>query len=175
MAYGVLFETDNFIVDAMNRAGVSAIAIDGGSPIVEGGVNATDKELYNLTAYATGGTKVAIAFNPSVKYDVIGGEKFPARSLDDRNYTNNIGDVVDYFIPTVGLEFGVIANNITGTASVGKFLEPTNGSIKWTVASTQTASVPSFEVIDTKKVKYLTGEFDDVEETVFVVKTRFNA
>ena len=172
MAYGVLFETDNFITNCVNRGGVSAIAIDGGAPIVEGLPNSTDKELYNLTAYATGGKRVAIAFNPSVKYDANG---LPAQRVDDRLYTNEIGSVVDYFVPEVGIEFGVIANNIgTGTGAIGKFLEPTNGTTKWTVSATQTASVPSFEIIDTRTVYYPTLKFTDDAVTVFIVKTRYN-
>ena len=171
---GVLFERDNFITQMVNRGGVASVDIAGGSPVVEGGVNATDKELYDLTAYATGGTKVAIAFNPSKKYNVIGGKKYPAQSLDDRDYVNIAGDVVDYFIPEVGIEFGVTADNITGTASKGKFLECANGSLKYVVADTQTASVPSFEVIDTETVEYLDGSLADNKVTVFLVKTRFN-
>lgn len=172
MAYGILFETDNFITKCINRGGISAIAIDGGSPVVEGGFNTTDKELYNLTAYATGGTQVAIAFNPSVKYDANG---LPAQRVDDRLYTNEIGSVVDYFIPEKGVEFGVIATNIgTGTPVVGKFLEATNGTTKWTVKDTQTASVPSFEIMGTQTVQYPTLKFTDDAVTVYIVKTRFN-
>lgn len=176
MSYGVLFETDNFITGAMNRAGISAVTFDGGCPVVAGGVNATDKELYNLTAFATGVTTVGIAFNPSRKYDIIGGQKFPAQSSDDRNYTNNAGSIVDYFIPTKGLEFGVIANNIDedATPAKGKFLEPVNGETKWGVVATQTVGVPSFEIIDTKKAIYLNGGFADTDETVYIVKTRYN-
>lgn len=172
MAYGILYETDNFITKCINRGGISAIAIDGGAPVVEGSVNSTDKELYNLTAYVTAGTQVAIAFNPSAVYDANG---LPAQRVDDRLYTNAIGSVVDYFIPERGVEFGVIANNIgTGTPAVGKFLEATNGTTKWTVKDTQTASVPSFEIIDTKVVYYPTLKFTDDAVTVYVVKTRYN-
>lgn len=176
MAYGVLFETDNFIKNCINRGGVASFDIAGGSPIVEGGVNSTDKELYNLSKYSTGGKKVAIAYNPSVKYDVIGGKLFPAQSLDDRDYTNPAGKVVDYFTPLVDVEFGVTIDNIDGTTAptVGQFLEPKDGDTVFEIQSTQTANVPSFEVVDIKTVKYPTLDFTEDAVAVYVVKTRFN-
>lgn len=169
---GILFETDNFIPRCINRAGTSAIAIDGGSPVVEGAVQSANKELYTLSAFTTGKKRVGIAFNPSAPKN---SEGLPAQRVDDRLYTNAIGDVVDYFFPDLGVEFGVIAQNIgTGTPVVGKFLEPTNASTKWTVSDTQTASVPSFEIVDTMTVYYPTLKFTDDAVTVFVVKTRYN-
>ena len=86
--HGVLMERDNFIASkAMNRAGISALAIDGGAPVVEGAIQSGNDELYALTAYATGGTRVGIAFNPSAPRDEFG---YPVRSMDDRTYYNRI-------------------------------------------------------------------------------------
>lgn len=171
---GVLFERDNFIASkAINRAGISALAIDGGSPVVEGAIQSGNDELYALTAYATGGKRVGIAFNPSAPRDEDG---YPVRSKDDRTYTNRIGDVVDYFFPEVGMEFGVQLANITGDTAptVGKFLEPTNGTLLYTIASTQTSNVPSFEVVQIINATYPTGDFSTDTEPVYIVKTRFN-
>ena len=172
--HGVLMERDNFIASkAMNRAGISALAIDGGTPVVEGAIQSGNDELYALTAYATGGTRVGIAFNPSVPRDADG---YPVRSMDDRTYTNRIGDVVDYFFPEVGMEFGVQMANITGsTAPVGgKFLEPTNGTLLYTIKDTQTSNVPSFEVVQIISENYPTGDFTSDKEPVYIVKCRFN-
>lgn len=174
--HGVLFETDNFIKNCINRAGVATFDIDGGSPVVEGAVNANDKELYTLSKYASGGKKIGIAYNPSVKYDVIGGNLFPAKSLDDRNYFNPANKAVDYFIPLVDVEFGITMDNIDGTTepTVGKFLEPKATTQLFEIKSAQTTGVPSFEVIDIKEVKYPTFDFTEDVVKVFVVKTRYN-
>ena len=172
--HGVLMERDNFIASkAMNRAGISALAIDGGAPVVEGAIQSGNDELYDLTAYATGGKRVGIAFNPSVPRDADG---YPVRSMDDRTYTNRIGDVVDYFFPEVGMEFGVQMANITGSTApvVGKFLEPTNGTLLYTIKDTQTSSVPSFEVVQIISENYPTGDFTSDKEPVYIVKCRFN-
>ena len=172
--HGVLMERDNFIASkAMNRAGISASAIDGGAPVVEGAIQSGNDELYALTAYATGGTRVGIAFNPSAPRDADG---YPVRSMDDRTYTNRIGDVVEYFFPEVGMEFGVQMANITGSTApvVGKFLECTNGTLLYTIKDTQTSSVPSFEVVQIVSANYPTGDFSSDKEPVYIVKTRFN-
>lgn len=174
--HGVLYETDNFIKNCINRGGVAEFDIDGGTPIVEGGVNSTDKELYNLSKVTSSTKKVGIAYNPSVKYDVIGGNLFPAKSLDDRDYFNPSGKVVDYFIPQADIEFGVTMDNIDGSTepTVGKFLEPKATTTLFEIKSSQTADTPSFEVIDIKTVKYPTFDFTEEAVKVFVVKTRFN-
>lgn len=174
--HGVLFERDNFIPKCINRAGVSAIDLDGGAVVVEGAIQSGNDELYTLTAPTSGAKRVAIAYNPSVKYDVIGGNKFPAKSLDDRNYYNVAGDAVDYFFPEVGVEFGVQMANIEGTTAptVSKFLEPTDGSTKFTIKASQTANVPSFEVVQIMSANYPTGNFADDKEPVYIVKTRAN-
>lgn len=177
MAHGVLFETDPFITSCINRGGIATVDLDGGAVVVEGAVNSTDKELYTLSVpTATTVKKVAIAYNPSKKYDVIGGNLYPAVSKDDRNYYNIAGKVVDYFIPKVDVEFGVTMANIDGTTepTVGKFLEVTANKTTFTIKSTQTASVPSFEVVDIIEANYPTGDFTEDVEKVFVVKTRFN-
>lgn len=125
--HNVLYETDNFIKNCINRGAVATFDIDGGSPVVVGAIDATDKELYNVAKFTTGKTQVAIAYNPSVKYDVIGGNLFPAKSADDRNYFNPANKALDIFIPEKNVEFGVTMDGITGDTepTVGKFLEPT--------------------------------------------------
>ena len=172
--HGVLMERDNFIASkSINRAGISALAIDGGCPVVEGAIVSGNDECYTLTAYATAGTRVGIAFNPSAPRDEFG---YPVRSMDDRTYTNRAGDVVDYFFPEVGMEFGVQAANITGVIApvVGKFLECTNGTLLYTIKETQTPSVPSFEVVQITSANYPTGDFSSDKEPVYIVKTRYN-
>lgn len=175
--YGVLFERDNFIKKCINRAGYSAtLDIAGGTPIVEGAIVSGDDELYTVALFTTGKTQVGIAFNPSVKYDVIGDEKYPARSEDDRNYYNIKALPLDYFIPEVGVEFGVQMANITGDTApeVGEFLECTNTTALFTIKTSQTDSVPSFEVVEILDADYMTGDFTDDTEKVYIVKTRKN-
>lgn len=173
--HGILFESDNFITKCINRAGVSTVNVDGGAPVAIGGVNSTDKELYNVTTY-TDETQVGIAFNPSVKYDVIGGNYFPAKSLDDRDYYNIANRALDFFIPEKNVEFGVTIDNIDGTTAptVGQFLEPKASSNLFEIKASQTASVPSFKVVDIKEVKYPTFGFDDEVVSVYIVQTVYN-
>ena len=174
--HGILMERDNFLPKCINRAGVASFDLDGGNVVVIGAIQSGNDELYALNKYATGGKQVAIAYNPSVKYDVIGGNKFPAKSLDDRNYYNVAGDAVDVFIPEQNVEFGVQMANIEGTTAptVGKFLEPTNASTKFTIKDSQTANVPSFEVVQIMNATYPTGDFSEDKEPVYIVKTRAN-
>lgn len=175
--HGVLFEVDNFIPRCINRGAISETDLDGGAIVVVGAVSSTNNELYTVSAPATSTVKkVAIAYNPSVKYDVIGGNLYPARSLDDRNYYNIAGRALDVFYPDEEVEFGITMANVEGTTkpTVGKFLEPTVNKNTYTIKNSQTANVPSFEVVEIKKAKYPTGNFSDDVEDVFVVKTRFN-
>lgn len=175
--HGVLFEKDPFITECMNRGGVANVDLDGGAIIVEGSASTTDFNIKTI-AVPTGTTvkRVGIVMNPSVKYDVIGGNKFPAKSKDDRNYYNVAGDPVDYFFPETDVEFGITMANVEGTVAptTGKFLEVTANSGKYSIKASQTANVPSFEVIGVEDQIYPTGDFTDDIEKVFVLKTRFN-
>lgn len=174
--HGVLYESDNFIKNCINRAGIAEFNIDGGAPIVVGARIATDKELQTITKVASGTTSVAIAYNPSVKYDVINGKVFPAKSADDRDYYNIVGKVVDFFIPEKNIEFGVTMDNIDGSVepTVGKFLEPKVGDTVFEIKASQTTGKPSFEVVDIKTVKYPTFDFTEEAVKVFIVATRNN-
>lgn len=174
--HGILFERDNFIPKCQNRAGLAQINLDGGAVVAEGAIVAGDDELYTLTAPAGTEKRVGIVYNPSVKYDVIGGKTFPAKSLDDRDYFNPAGKPVDYFFPEVGVEFGVIAANVKGSTAptVGDFLEVTAGETLFTLNGSQTANVPSFEVVQIINVKYPTFDFTEDVEPVYIVKTRNN-
>ena len=173
--HNVLFETDTFIAECINRAGIAEVDIDGGVAITEGAVVDGNKELYTLSLAAEGASHVAIAYNPSVKYVSEEGKLFPARNLDDRAYTNNAGRVVDYFFPRVDVEFGITMAGVAGTTAPtkGKFLEP-NGSGKFAVKNTATAGAASFEVIDIISEDYPTGDFTTDAEPVYVLKTRAN-
>lgn len=175
--HGVLFEIDNFIPRCINRGAIATTNLDGGALVVVGAQSTTDKELYTVSAPATSTVKrVAICYNPSVKYDEIGGNLYPARSLDDRNYYNIAGKALDVFFPDEDIEFGITMANIEGTTKPvkGKFLEVTPTKTTFSIKNSQTANVPSFEVVDIRKATYPTGDFSSDVEDVFVVKTRFN-
>lgn len=171
----VLFERDNFIGQLINRAGIAGVNIDGGMAVAEGAIVAGNDELYTLTPATADTKRVGIAFNPSVKYDNINGKLFPAKSLDDRDYTNPAGKPVDYFFPTVGIEFGINKAGIAGNTEpeVGDFLEiDANG--KYAIKQSQTAGVPSFEVVQIIEQKYPTMTFADDVEKSYIIKTRYN-
>lgn len=176
--HGVLMESDNFIPECINRAGLATFDIDGGAPVILGRVNEKEKECYDLEKFTEGKKTVYIAYNPSVKYDVINGKKFPARSLDDRDYFNTANSVVDVFKPELDVEFGIQEANVKeadrATLAVGKFLECEANSLLFAKKDTQTADVPSFEIVDIKKAKYPTGDFSEDVEKVYIVRTRFN-
>lgn len=176
--HGVLFEKDNFIPSlTMNRGAISTTDLDGGAIVVVGASSTTEKELYTVSAPASSTVKqVAIVYNPSVKYDVIGGQLYPAKSLDDRNYYNIAGRALDVFYPIENIEFGITMANIEGTTApvVGKFLEPTVGKNTYSIKNSQTANVPSFEVVAIENAIYPTGDFSSDTEPVYVLKTRFN-
>lgn len=171
---GILYETDSFINQVVNKAGVATVKVFGGNPLVMGNPNATDSGLRDLTVYATGGNKVVIPFVNTKPLDADG---FPLRSIDRRKFEYQIGQTIDFFIPEAskGTEFGVIGANITGgTSAVGKFLEPSNGSLLFTSSATQTSGIPSFEVIRTYTQEFPTGDFTSDPVTVYVVATRYN-
>ena len=184
--HGVLYETDGFIKNCINRAGISESNIDGGALVAEGALVSGDHEVSVLTfaqapvadPASAGTTRVGICYSPSIHYDVINGKRFPAKSEDDRDYYNIAGDVVDYFFPEVGVEFGVTMANIKGTTAPtkGQFLEiaPENDG-KFVIKNSQTANTPSFEVRDIIDVKYPSiNSFADDIEKVYIVATRFN-
>lgn len=174
--HGLLVERDWRIPKCENRSGMAQIDLDGGAVVAEGAIVSGDDELYTLTAPAGTESRVGIVYNPSVKYDVIGGKLFPAKSLDDRDYFNIAGKPVDYFFPEVGVEFGVIGANVKGSTApeVGDFLEVTANETLFTLNNSQTANVPSFEVVQIINKKYPTFDFTDDVEPVYIVKTRFN-
>ena len=175
--HGVLFEVDNFIPRCINRGAIAETNLDGGAVVVVGAMSSTDNELYTVFAPASSTVKkVAICYNPSVKYDEIGGNLYPARSLDDRNYYNISGRALDVFFPDEEVEFGVTIAYIEGTTkpAKGKFVEPTVNKTTFTIKDSQTANVPSFEVVEIREAVYPTGDFSSDTEDVFVVKTRFN-
>lgn len=171
---GILYETDAFINQTVNRAGVIAEVVYGGNPLVMGNPNATNSGLYDLTKYVTSGKKVVIPF---VNTKPLDSDGFPINSIDRRKYAYQSGQTIDFFIPEAdkGTQFGVIGANITGGESaVGKFLEPANGSLLWTSSASQTSSIPSFEVIRIYTQEFPTGDFTSAPETVYVVATRYN-
>ena len=160
--HNVLFETDNFIPSCINRGGIATVDIDGGTALAVGDYDTKDKELYTVTKAAAEAKEVAIAFNPSVKYDIIGDNLYPAKHP------------LDFFIPKVNIEFGILAHGIKDAAPTkGQFLEPSADG--WVTKTTQTANVASFKVVDiVDSAKYPTFNFDDDTEKVYILKTVFN-
>ena len=178
--HGVLFERDPFIEKCINRAGIFTEELDGGAPVVIKQVNAKEKELYDVEKYATN-KQVAVVYNPSVKYDNINGKLFPARSLDDRDYTNPANVPFDMFIPEKNVVFGINQYNITSPSGlvVGDVLKPeasTKKYVKTTAGSGKQADgqEPAFVIEDILEVKYPTGDFTEDKEKVYCVRTLQN-
>ena len=177
--HGLLFERDPFIEKCINRAGIFTEDLDGGDCVVLDKVNANDKELYDVVKYTTG-KRVCVLYNPSVKYDVINEKKFPAKSLDDRDYYNPKNTPFDMFIPEKDVVFGITGANIkeddVASLEVGKMLKPEASTGKYclTTASTGTgvdSTEPAFKIEEISSVKYPTGDFSDDKETVYFVRT----
>lgn len=169
---GILYEVGKNIPKCDKVSGTINEVIYGGTPLVVGNPLATDFGLDALTLYATGGKQVAIAYVCTKPLDAQG---YPVRTIDRREYAYQANRIIDAFIPEVNVEFGVIGANITGgTSAVGKFLEPANGSKLFASNDTQTADVPSFEVVRTYEQPFENGTFEGAKETVYVVRTRYN-
>lgn len=180
--HGVLFERDPFIEKCINRAGIFTEDLDGGAPVVITEVNAKDKELYDVAKYTTN-KRVAVVYNPSVKYDNINGKLFPARSLDDRDYTNPANKPFDMFIPEKGVVFGINQWNLnSGNRSglvKGDVLKPEASTGLYVKTSTSSGKAPdgtepAFVVEDILEVKYPTGDFTEDKEKVYCVRTLQN-
>lgn len=171
--HGVLMERDNLIASlTQNRAGIASVEIDGGAPVVEGAIESENDELYALTAFATGTARVGVAYNPSAPRDEDGR---PVWNPDDRYFTNRAGDVVDYFFPEIGIEFGIQGANVTGTPVVGDTIQPTDGTLLYGITTGAVVDgEPEFEVVQIKSASYPTGGFDSDAEPVYIVKTVFN-
>ncbi len=174
--HGVLMERDTFIKKCINRGGRATFDIDGGALVVQGAIEAGNSDVYALTFPVTATTRVGVAYNPPVCYDVIADQKFPAATTDDRAYCNVAGDVVPFFFPEVGVEFGIQSANIEGSTAptVGKFLEVTNTKGTYSIKTTQTADVPSFKVVEILKADYPTGDLSSDTENVYIVETMYN-
>ena len=172
---GKLYETDFMIASTQKRSAITAFDVDGGAPIVLGGVNAKETGCKDATKFATGKKQVAIAYNPTLHFVMENGVKLPARSANpDETYFT--GDVVDCFVPEVGVEFGVVMGNVDGDTkpTVGQFLEPKNGATVYSIKDSATADTPSFEVIRIEKKRVPTGEIGGKLEERYIVKTVYN-
>ena len=182
--HGVLFERDPFIEKCINRAGIFTEELDGGAPVVIDKVNAKEKELYDVKKYTSSADgQVAVVYNPSVKYDNINGKLFPARSLDDRDYTNPAKVPFDFFIPEKNVGFGINQWNLnSGNRSglvVGDVLKPEASTGLWVKTSTSSGkkpdgTEPAFIIEDIAEVKYPTGDFTEDKEKVYYVRTLQN-
>ena len=180
--HGVLFERDPFIEKCINRAGIFTEELDGGAPVVIDKVNVKEKELYDVVKY-TANKQVAVVYNPSVKYDNINGKLFPARSLDDRDYTNPANVPFDMFIPEKNVVFGLnqwnLKSDIRSSLAVGEVLKPEASTGLWMKTTTSSGKAPdgtepAFVVEDILEVKYPTGDFTEDKEKIYCVRTLQN-
>jgi len=172
---GRLYETDYMLTNEETRSGIASFDVDGGAPLTLGAVVSTDKACKTIGKYATGNKTVYIAYNPSFSYVLEDGQKVNPQ-LEGGVYTNIAGTTVSAFRPRTGVEFAVIMDNIDGSTepTVGKFLEPKNGTLVYSIASTQTADTPSFEVVDIQTVRKPTGDVGGTKIKKFIVKTVYN-
>lgn len=173
---GKLHERDYMLTLTEIRSAVAAFDVDGGAPITLGGVNATDKDCFNATKFATGDKAVYVAYNPDFKYVDVEGQRVPVE-LQGFDGTNLAGEVISCFKPTVGVCFGVEMDNIDGGTkpTVGKYLEPKNGGLVYEIKATATADTPSFEVVDIVADRKMTGDIGQEKKEIYIVKTVYNA
>lgn len=171
---GKLHERDYMLTETEIRSAIADFDVDGGAPIVLGGVNATDKDCFSAVKY-TAGKPVYVAYNPDFKYVMENGQKLPARVLGYTG-TNLTGDVISCFKPEKGIIFGLEMGNVDGNTEpkVGQFLEPKANDTVYEIKDTQTADVPSFEVIDIIAEREMTGAVGQVKKNVFIVRTASN-
>ena len=177
--HGVLLERDELIGRLTeNRAGIATVDVDGGSLLVEGNISGGNFGVREVSFPKSGAKRVAVAYNPSIKYDKVGKVVTSALTLDDREYFNHKGEVLDYFFPVVGIKLGVHMANIEGSTApvVGSNLQATDG--KGTYSIVEEASIvagePLFKVIDIISQLYPTGSLSDELEKVFIIETVVN-
>jgi hypothetical protein len=167
---GILYEFDPNMTHDDVYSAKSSINVDGGGLVVLGDLQGDD---FVATAPLTASKRVAIALNPSVHYTKVSNNVFAGLTQDDRDYTNLAGEAFDVTIPVVGRIYKIIDANVEGTTAPtkGKFLEVTNGKTTMSIKATQTADVPSFEVIRVDTAQFpKVGSIGDEFVPVYVIK-----
>lgn len=144
--HGLLYEIDPNMTQDATYSALSITDVDGGGLVVTGDLNG---DAFKVTPPSTTTKRVHIALNPTMKYTKIGDNIFTAMTDDDRDYTNLADNAFDIMEVVIGRLYEVIDTNIEGNTAPtkGDFLEVTNNKTTFSIKGTQTADVPSFEVI----------------------------
>ena len=175
---GILYEIDPSIRYSEQRSAICAANdVDGGSLVVLGAPVTGDTDCFAATAPATAtASGVYVAYNPSFWYTTDGTIVYPAVNVDRRTHTNLKTKAFGAFKPKVGQIFGVTAEDITGSTAptVGKYLEPTESTFKYTIKSAQTENSASFKVIEIRQQHFPDGSIGGTYVPVYVVETMFN-
>ena len=111
---------------------------------------------------------VYIAYNPSEHLTEVNGKVFAGLSADPRDYVNLKGRTFTAFKPCVGDEIVVTADAITGSPTVGEFVEAgTDG--KGVPSATASAGKTSFKVTYKKNIPFPAGGIGNEQVTAYAL------
>ncbi len=157
-------------IDAFNRSGVCASAVDNGNLVVLSALSATAGESEVWTALvpstANGLTGLWMVGEPEV---VVTDSKYKGLDPDPRNFFVAATKVFSCFRPQIGDIITMTADGLAGTKSTNTFVNATDttGGLKPLWGATQTASVFSMKLLETTYISIGTGAIDNQRVTAY--------
>ena len=103
---------------------------------------------------ATADLKLRAAIIINDGFETLGDGRRPDGQPDYTQYVYQAGDVVTAILLVPGLDFEISTSAITGTAAVGKFVEPVNAAYAGSIVDTRTTGTTSaLKVLATKNFR----------------------
>ena len=157
-------------VDAYNRSGVCASAVDNGNLVVLSALSSTDGESEMWTALvpstSNGLTGLWMVGEPEV---VVTDSKYKGLDPDPRNFFVAATKPFSCFKPQLGDIVTMTADGLAGTQSTNTFVNATDstGGLKPVWGATQTSSVFSMKLIATTYISIADGGINSQRVTAF--------
>ena len=157
-------------VDAWNRSGVHASAVDNGNIVKLTGLSATagESEVWTAVTPSTsnGLTDVWMVGEPEV---VVTNAQYKGLDPDPRNFFVAATKVFSCFKPQLGDIVTMTADGLAGTKSTNTFVNATDstGGLKPVWGASQTGSVFSMELIETTYISLADGSIGNQRVTAY--------
>ena len=157
-------------IDAYNRSGVHASAVDNGNIVKLTGLSTTAGESEAWTAVtpstANGLTDVWMVYEPEV---VVTNAQYKGLDPDPRNFFVAATKVFSCFKPQLGDIVTMTADGLAGTKSTNTFVNATDttGGLKPVWGATQTSSVFSMKLIETTYISIADGSIGNQRVTAY--------
>ena len=147
MAYGVVVQNQvrAMNVDALNRTGKSASAIENGMVFYFSGkeTGAGEGEMWTIAQPATGNlSHLWMAYSPEV---VVTNSQYKGLDPDPRNFINAIGDPVDCFKPEIGDLTTLTADALTGSVNTHAVATDGDFQLNWGASAVSGLSLKLIE------------------------------